>query len=451
MVEKKNTSEDLGVNNSGEIIERLVLTLADDETDSGLIPDQELDDLLIDELSEDDDKAVDHSLDSLFDEDRKSAQNGLHDEVRKALTQPAISKASLFRMRLREPSESAFNEEIAQLKTVEEVWEEPEAETIKVVNHKYITVMSILIAVFLLAGGWGVWRAIDTKKSDNGNKTASVIESRLSAKQSLEVDMRLVSEIVKQYLSASTVSHKSEYIYKVDSFSNDIESYYENKGGVKPVMNYGIKSILPLSLNGAQVFEVVMKNKDPQNKKFRSYYVRKNSEGEYKVDWKADVIFQDSDVKKFKETRSKKATNIKCIVNPIYDEMEMMPWVRKRPEYNISPVNIPISDLVFWELEPIYYNLASYNWGFNEKEYNVMRLEIPNSDMLFWGYIKKGSEAEYKLFQYMGSDLKREIIDRKSNHQFILKLRFLPDSPHENDQYVIIDDVVSEKWINMDE
>ncbi|MFT5906707.1 MAG: hypothetical protein ACI9E1_002319, partial [Cryomorphaceae bacterium] len=142
MAEKKNSSENLKKGDSEEIIERLVPSSeGEDEVEFKFADDKEKYDSPIDHLFQDEDKIVDPAIDRLFEEDRNSFQKGLHDEVQKALSQPVISKASLFRMRAKDPSESALSEEIARQKTVEEIWGDTTDEASEASNRKSVIVM----------------------------------------------------------------------------------------------------------------------------------------------------------------------------------------------------------------------------------------------------------------------------------------------------------------------
>lgn len=434
MAEKNNGSGAVEKGDTEKIIERLIpSSVGEDEI----------------YLEPNNDKQLDPSIDRIFEENRKSLHKALQDEVQKALSQPVMPKPVLHGMRTEEPSESALSEEIAQQKTVEEIWEKPTSTT---TNRKLVIVICVFITLIVREGGWALWQSINDERGNGKNLT--ILENEFKEKEqeqrTLDEEVSFVRGMIDRYFSATTVSQKSEYIYHAESFKTDIEAYYENNGGVKPVLDYDIKSIFPISLNGENVWEVLFKNKQSLKKEVRRCYVRKNSAGKYKVDWKSDVVFQEDTVQNFKETRSRKATNIKFLVDPTYDEMPTNLWAYKRTEYKVMRLSIPASDMVFWGLDPIY-KIGTYNWGFKDTEYKVMRLEIPNSDMVFWGYVKVGSQQLRKLNRYINSDLKKRPKNYSMRHEFILKVRFLADSPHENDQYVLIDDVVSRNWINMDE
>jgi|GEM_PF-2479879 len=430
---EKNTSEELEKGGSEEIIERLDSSLLDegeDEVDTKVTDDQQMDDQSIDHLFQDkdktvdrsmdhlfqdEDKTVDPSIDRLFDEDRKNFEKALQDEVQKALSQPEISKASLYRMRTKEPTEIALTKEIAKQKTVEEIWEESKDEASGAGNRKSIIVMCVFISLITMAGGWALWQTINDERGNEENLTALENESKEKEleKSILYEELSGVSEVIERYFSAITVRQKSECIYQAESFKNDIEVYYKNNGGVKPTFDYSIENIFPISLNGEDIWEVLIKEEDGLAEGIHSYFVRKNSDGEYKIDWESDVVLQENDVKIFKETRSREAMEIKFIVKPM-----------KR---------------------------GTYNWGFKDTEYKALRLVIPNSDMVFWGYVKKDSPEQKKLNDFIESDSKNSVLNQSMRHEFILKVRFLADSPRENDQYILIEDVVSPKWINIEE
>jgi hypothetical protein len=175
--------------------------------------------------------------------------------------------------------------------------------------------------------------------------------------------------------------------------------------------DYTIQNVLPINFYGEEVWEVFIETKDRPNEGVRCYYVRKDTFEEYKVDWEADVVLQKNDIKKFKETRSREATKFK------------------------------------FEVEPIY-QMSIYNWGFTDIEYQAYKLTLPDSDMVFWGYVKRDSPEEIKLNRYIERNLNNTLLNTNLRHEFILGVRFLPDSPKENDQYILIDDVVSRKWMS---
>jgi hypothetical protein len=417
MAGKNNNSEDMKKSDSEENIERLddrFIDSAEDEVDIKLTADQEMDDRSIDQLFQDNDKPLDHSIDRLFEEDRKSFKSGLKDEVQKALSQPVMSKASLFRMRTKEPSERSLSEEIAKQKTVEESWEVAKDESSEVFCRKSVIFVCSIIVLIVMVGGWALWQFSNDERGNDNNISALANKSKDQGKRIISQEIMVVSRVIDRYLTAKTLIEKSAYIYQAESFKNVLEIYYESNGGVKPLLDYVIEKVLPINLNGEQVWEVVIKNNHRPTEGSLSYYAREVSDGEYKIDWKADVVFQENDVKKFKEIRSREATNFKFEVNPMY-------------------------------------LFSTYNWGFKDSEYQVLRLNIPNSNMVFWGYVKRGSPEQEQLNDSIIDDLKNPIINKMMVHEYILKVRFLADSPNENDEYILIEDLVSRKWINTDE
>jgi hypothetical protein len=400
---KRNTNEYGEEDDLDEIIERL---------DPRLAVKKEIDDQFINRLFQDETKKNDDSLDGLFEGDKSSLRKGLQDEVQKALSQPEMSKASLFRMKTKEPSLKAFDEEIAKLKSVEEIWEESSHGATKTLNRKTSIALYAFITVNIAMIVWALFTSLnDMRRGDAQlNALTSEIISKEQQEKNLNLEIKEISELIERYLSATTKLNKIECIYKADDFINEIDSYYKEHVRIQSPSDYVIDSILPISVNGENLWEVLVTEKTISGELFHNYYVRKDSAGDYKVDWKEDVIFQENDVVKFKETRSRESTNIKFIVEVIT-------------------------------------RISAYNWGFMETDYQVFRLREPNSEMVFWGYVRRGSPEQMKLNHSIENDLKNTLSKKTVRHEFILKVRFLPDSPTTNDQYILIDDIVSHKWL----
>ncbi len=403
MAGKRNNGEHKDDDKFDEIIERLNPHSSVSE---------KIDDGSIDHLFADEPKRADKNLDRLFNEERQLLPKELQDQVQKALSQPEMSKAKLFRMRSSEPNKKAFEEEIATLKSVEEIWDEKNEGAGKTLNRKSLLVMYGFISLLIAMIAWAVIATINDKRGNEEKLNAQMREAseREQLQISLNYEIQKVTEVVDRFLTAKTVPQKSESIYDAETLQSEIESYYERVGGVMPITEYFIEQIIPIHLDGENLWEVYVKMNDVDNKPKKIFYVRENSKGEYKVDWAADVALQKHDVKKFKATRSREVTSIKFIVEKLSGQ-------------------------------------SIYNWSFHEANYDVQKLIVPNSDIIFWGYVRRGSPEELKIKQSIESDLKNNLWNRSVSHQFILKVRFLEDAPRENDQYILIDDIVSRKWV----
>jgi hypothetical protein len=405
MAGKRNTNEYSEEDDIDEIIERL---------DPRLAVKIEIDEQFIDRLFQDEPKKKDDSLDGLFEEDKSSLHRGFQDEVQKALSQPEMSKASLYRMKSKEPTFKAFDEEIAKLKSVEEIWEESSQGATKTLNRKALIALYVFITVIITMIIWAIFTSLNDKRDSDAQLnalTSETINKELQEKK-LNIEIKEISELIDRYLSATTKLEKIECIYKADDLINEIDRYFKEHERFKSPSDYVIDSILPISVNGENLWEVLVIEKTISGERFHNYYVRKNSDGDYKVDWQEDVIFQENDVVKFKETQSRESTSIKFIVEVIT-------------------------------------GMSAYNWGFMETDYQVFRLREPNSEMVFWGYVRRGSPEQMKLNQSIENDLKNTLSKKTVRHEFILKVRFLPDSPTTNDQYILIDDIVSHKWLTI--
>jgi hypothetical protein len=356
-----------------------------------------------------------------------------------------------YKKRTQEPNEDSLNLEIARQKTVEETWGQKDGKVDAFTKGKSTAILRIFIAFIIIAGGWGLWSLYHTQRNNEDELAAlkDSLDKKVKQKLTLEKEIVIASEMIEQYLRASSISEKCKYIYQAELFKNDIESYYKSNQGLNSISDFKIKGILPVTLNGEELLEVVIKYEDLIGEKYRSYYVRRDSAGEYKIDWKADVIFQDNDVIAFQKSRSSKATSFKFEVKRI-SLMKTYDWAFKNLDFTAHALETPFDENIIWGLQS-RHEIGMYNWGFSDKEYNVFRLDIPDSPIVFWGYVKKGSTVEQEMFRCIEEDIRMRILSHNIKHEFILKVRFLEDSPAENSQYVLIEELEATKWVNTEE
>ncbi len=390
-----------------EVIERLSPAMPMDSTEDKLPVASELEDQGV---------KSEQSLDWIY----KEAQKRLSDvsdykqnaDASERLASDEVSKTR----KSKKPSNQVPLEKRRKIKSLEETWGESSGKSGLFIDRKS---RGVMISFSLLIVAAIIYAIIISRNKDqvNGNLSnndgvqISNIEDELS---NLEMKVKLVSDVADQYLSATTVEEKCKYIYNSVALKDKIEKYYKDKGGITTMENYTIKNVIPVKLVARYVWEIIVTSEDLPEGESLHFYVRRDSEEQYKVDWKADVAYQDNDVNEFKKSRAKKSTAIKFKVDVITGE-------------------------------------TIYNWGFTEEDYNVLKLSAPNSDTVFWGYIKKDSPLSSELILNIESNIKNTLSDIKVENQFILKVRFLADSPRENDQYILIDDIVSKKWVNTQE
>lgn len=359
-------------------------------------------------------------------------------------------KGQLYKKRTHEPNENTLKAEIAVLKTIEETWGDSVDEMPTKIKGKTGYLIIIFFLVIIIVAGWSLLNSFYDQSADDASlaKINNEFEKNETQQYSIKDEIKIASKLIDHYLKASTANEKSKYIYQAGVFKHDIQAYYE-KNQLAPILNYHINGVLPITINGEEILEVVIKKKDEISETIRSYYVRQDIDGLYKIDWKADVNFQDNNIIDFKESRSKTATSFKFEVKRI-SYIKTFDWAFKNPDFTMLDLKAPYSDQIFWGLES-RYQFGAYNWGFKDTEYSVFRLNIPNSNLVFWGYLKKGSPEEEKLYRLIEENLKMRVLHHQINHEFILKVRFLEDSPIENDQYIFIEDIISQRWINTDE
>lgn len=278
-------------------------------------------------------------------------------------------------------------------------------------NRKSTIAVCLLTAMVAMAVYWVLSKPTNDKRENEGLivEMKKQFFEKEKEKKIIDREVEDVSNLLHQYLSAPTVEEKFSYIYNADDHKDKIREYYNENGGVKPLEDYFIYLVLPTHIDGEEIWEVTVKKNQEGIDNISSYYVRKDSDDEFKVDWFSDVALQENDILEFKKSRSNRPTKFKFQVKKLNDK-------------------------------------PTYNWGFRDTEYEVVKLTEPNTNLVFWGYLKIGSSAHTSMNRYLGMDLKNRIVDVEFIHQFILVVKFLKDSPRENDQYIVIEDVISRRW-----
>ena len=224
----------------------------------------------------------------------------------------------------------------------------------------------------------------------------------------MSTKIKEITKIIEDYLSAETVDEKCRHIYKADEYRSEIESYYQQHGGLKEINDFKIGGIKPVLFDSKEYWQVVITREQD-----KIIYLRNSPNNSFKVDWKADVVFQANDIASFIDSNTEEPTMFRF--------------------------NIKIS-----AERPVY------NWGFTEDEYFSVNLSVPGTDKYLWGYVKKGSEL-HERFLRLNRETESFQFASSSKSESILKIRFLKDSPTENKQYVLIDDIISSSWVNTKE
>ena len=293
-------------------------------------------------------------------------------------------------------------------KTLEDRWTKPrEKGTIKA--YKYLWVIGVIIGLVSIIGFWTLFRSItDQKKSEIHITAQNVIESNEIKKSTLDIHLQEVSEIINQYLLAATIEEKSQYIYRYEDFKTHIDSFYE-KVDLEPESDFSLKTIQPLILNSQEYWKASVNHASGEKS---SYYLRKNDQGSWLVDWKSGVVFQENDINSFIVSKSNEPQLFRC-----YLEIG---------------------------------NHLVYNWEFTDENYYSVKIVMPDSDQYLWGYIEKESKVSDKI-----SELRKEAIInhgiKDTLNQFTIRIKFLEGTAIENSQYVLIDDVISNSWLNTEE
>ncbi len=415
MAGKKNNSEDMKKSDSEENIERLddrFIDSAEDEIDIKLTADQKIDDRSIDQLFEDNDKPLDHSIDRLFEEDRKSFKGGLKDKVQKALSQPVMSKASLYRMRTKEPSEVDLSEREI-MPTLEDQWIQDESNSATVSWVKWFILLGILLAMSA-----GIWAFINLsgEEADKGEKAQEIKEIALVSVQS-DIDdaqnIANVSACVKKYLEATSIEERAKYCRNQESTLRKMTKSYANELIFDIYHFEGIAKSSEIRMEDKEI-TIVSANISSQSggtgveNKPKSLLLEKQEDGTYLVDWETAVVYQPADWNAFIVKRSTEAHVFRL-------------EVRERINYG-----------------PYLYEFSDDNI------YQAYRISIRgNAEKYLIGYAKKGSEVD-KIMKSLTLIKGNKNTGSRMTVPVMLKLVF-PEGAL-SDQCVEITEVISDSW-----
>jgi len=347
--------------------------------------------------------------DDLFDELRDNTQRELRKEVQKALVQPTASKAGLYRMRSKDLSAKDLKEDDKALNDLEEVWGEVDVES---EAKRKLILFLLLVAISVSCIYWAFSQSFDVAADTPFNHLNDLPKEKNTEKADLRKEMTEAGLVMQNFIQAETLEVKKQFIYKTNEFEAIMKQFHAAHGQFPIHERFQINMILPVMLADEQLWMAKVQIQVEGAKRVKSYFLRKGVDGKFKVDWKATVGYQENDIEKFVKERSKIPTEFRFIV--------------KREK-----------------------RIPSYNWGFREFEYLPVILKVPNTDYTFWGYVKRGSKSHRDISLAMKVDKKSGAMIRANHFQYILKVRFLEDSPKENDKYILIDELVSPKWVDL--
>lgn len=296
-------------------------------------------------------------------------------------------------------------------KSLEDKWSAPTKKNEQAGGHKILYSVCTILGLMILLGLWFTFQSLANSTNDKRELAFSEQGTLKTVdKISLGTQIKEITKIIEDYLSAETVDEKCRHIYKADEYRSEIESYYQQHGGLKAINDFKIDGIKPVLFDSKEYWQVVISNTRELHK---IIYLRNSSNKSFKVDWKADVVFQANDIASFIASNTEEPTMFRF--------------------------NIEIS-----VVRPVY------NWGFTEDKYFSVNLSVPGTDKYLWGYVKKGSEL-HERFLRLNRETESYRFASSSKSESILKIRFLKDSPTENKQYVLIDEIISSSWVNIKE
>ena len=393
---------------------------------------------LDDALFEEDDKVLDSVVEGLFEEEKKEvvskgmARRGedelksllnekiqrkdsdMEAKVRKALSGENVSKADRLRMKSATATERSLDDVLADRKGVEELWEESETEIARTSSTWKVG----LLLLSVLIGGlfWAIWQAYSKDNvggADAQEKISEGIDDDNAHKLKIQEMSARAEKAVLKYIQATTIEEKLAVSANAEEVASFMQEYYQ-KFPIEPNFKDVVLIAPSETFKGRSIWTVGI---GPANSTIinRSFFVVLEN-GEMKVDWEADVGWQRNSLTEFLKTKSTKPT-------------------------------------AFLARVELAYQNGMYGWGFNDKEYRCVKLYIRENDdpktkeTLIWGFVKYRSVTHRDIDEHQRGGGRSLVNDTRLNDRLILDIRFLEGTSEHNTDCVLIEKVVSPKWM----
>jgi len=368
----------------------------------------------IDSLLREEKSIDDKELDKLFTDEKKTKYDDVEVEVRKALYQSKTSNASLIRAnKSAEVTKKTRSEEVANYKTLEDDWDGVIVEEAKR-GKPLVYLTLILLAAIIGAGVWALWNVskndqIAHEDIHESRKLEQQELSRIKAEATIEI--KKIEDCIMQFANAESTEDRLKFIHDAKNLEEKVVAYYKQSERAKNYVNIDIKRVVEELINDSKVWTAICTYGYIDNSNYELFFLHKDADGGYKLDWKAIAGVQDYDWHKFVNEQSTEPIEIRVVVEP------------------------KILD-------------GHYNWGFSDNEYSAYKLTL-NNEQIFWGYIKNTDVNLVKLMKDSVSTMGGyqrvyELLDI----EMILKVAFHENTHELNKQCVEIVDIVSPHWLD---
>eukprot|EP00112_Aurelia_sp_Birch-Aquarium-sp1_P010493 Seg22395.1 transcript_id=Seg22395.1/GoldUCD/mRNA.D3Y31 product="hypothetical protein" protein_id=Seg22395.1/GoldUCD/D3Y31 len=346
--------------------------------------------------------------------DRKDSE--MEAKVRKALSGETVSNADMLRMKSSTATEKSLDEVLADTKGLEDKWEDADAVEVKMFHTWKLG----LILLSVLVGGslWAVWQAANEESVDISAAQKQIDKDRQELELSEENARQMsknAEDVVMQYVRATTLEEKLALVANVQQVRPYMEVYY-NEVPIIPDMDCMVKMAPAEMVGDSEIWFVVVGCKQ-KKRELKTFFVV-NENGQMKVDWEAEVCWQRLPLTDFLTHKHTEGVEFRVRILPAYED-------------------------------------GFYSWGFDDENYRAVRLYIKESnkpdasEKLIWGYVKADSQ-EYKDIQNHQSEGRKTIAsDTSLDDRLIVKIRFLEGTSEYNTNCVLIDEIVSPRWINV--
>ncbi len=363
-----------------------------------------VDDLL---MAEDDSKAGDADLDVLFQEEKVNMRDEDEVALRKALYEAKESKASMMRNKSGEATKATLAEQVAMLDTLEDTWERELEGDLASKKTKFVVIALIIILVGLAIGG-----AVMVRNNQLANKEdLQKLDKEKATYQNLKEEAKKkVAKVEAAFFKFHAVKNVDDLVAAIadgESLREKVTAYYKKHPLPQKIEGVSITQVSQTLINDKVVWYLTFES--PGSSESRGYFFREDGNGGYKVDWRAISGCQDENLADFLKKRSIQGKVFRFFVKKKYED-------------------------------------GFYNWGFNDERYAAFRLIDPETDRAIWGYVdlldKELVDGMAKIFDDDSISLS------KIGETLMLKVKFMKGSDPMNDNCVLIEKLVSPKWVD---
>lgn len=412
---RKNKTELKVISDELEELEGEVVKLQPVKSDKTRNVDEEVDlaDLFLEDESEHEEDLGVLVDDLLKDEDEHGLSAVEDESVERALRSNDSSHASVYRMRMADPTAKDLEPVELNIKGAEDVWEEAPVE--KIGGNHFRGLLWLLIALVVGGAIWAIVVSTDPE-AENQEKIADLRDKDATQKEKirqLQEEMSSVETVMRRYMAAQTPEERLPYLKGDETVrAYYLEYYQKNPDAFKKYEGVVVKSIYKPTTCYDVWFGLVSYEHARKLKNYDRIIVQP-----YADDEKGFYV------------------DVEAMIEP-----DPAIWKRFIAEKPTEPQLLRAE--VF-----CLYDGGAFLWGFSDEEYDCCQVRYTGTESAYWGYVKKGSKLSrwlkhwYENARYVDA----ENWKRKTS-RLVIMAKFPENTPAENYSCFEIVDVVSSTW-----